>query len=231
MQCPTNNPGKAPVVNMIVVDVQQVTTWSKAQQSQWEIQDEDHQTAKQCIEAANKANIDQMHSKMKEIGHGSSPPSPLTEQTDNDPVWQALTSCQISMPLHKLLQLLPRFKETVQSRTVGLEPTVGNMSLQWEYVPPMGGGTDYPEVVDSRWLRGADWSDQGVPTVEDREDPTVRKADSRRVENSESTVWRFDYYYYSNNNDDDVWKQVPPDGKERGAELMSDSTEAETGIV
>ena len=64
---------------------------------------------------------------MKEISHGPSPPSTLI--ADNDLVWQALTSCQISMPLHQLLQLLPRFKETIQSRIAGLEPTTSSVHL------------------------------------------------------------------------------------------------------
>ena len=41
--------------------------------------------------------------------------------SDHDHVWQALTSCQISMPLHKLMKLLPRFKNTVASLTTGKE--------------------------------------------------------------------------------------------------------------
>ena len=103
-----------------------------------EIHDEVRQTAKKCIEAANQANVDRMHTEMKEISHGPSPPLTLTERTDNDPVWQALTSCQISMPLHKLMQMLPHFKKIVQSRTTGLEPTTFSIHLMTpEPEPPL----------------------------------------------------------------------------------------------
>ena len=50
--------------------------------------------------------------------HNHQPPGlPLWEPLGEDPIWQALTSYQISMPLSKLLHLLPRFKETVATMT------------------------------------------------------------------------------------------------------------------
>ena len=93
-----------------------------------------------------------MHTKIKAIGHGPLPLSLLTEQTNNELVWQALTSDQISMPLHKLLQLLPHFKETVQSCTTGLEPTTSFVHLMApEPRPPL---MDSPNPVVKVVIKG-----------------------------------------------------------------------------
>ena len=50
-----------------------------------------------------------------QTAHSDRPSS--TDHTNTDLGWQALVDSQISMPLHKLLHLLPRFKETVHSLT------------------------------------------------------------------------------------------------------------------
>ena len=77
----------------------------------------------------NAANTERMHTEMKDITIGLVAPSQPTGSLDDDPVWQALTSCQISMPRHKLQRQLPHFKETVQSHTAGLEPTTSSVHL------------------------------------------------------------------------------------------------------
>ena len=64
-----------------------------------------------------------MHTEMKDITIGPLASSQPTRSPDDDPVWQALISSQISMPLHKILQLLPRLKDIVVSLTTGKEPT------------------------------------------------------------------------------------------------------------
>ena len=62
-QCPNKIRGKAPTINMITIDVQQVTTLSKtAQPSQWDIQDSIWQQATEWVEAANNHNIERMKS-------------------------------------------------------------------------------------------------------------------------------------------------------------------------
>ena len=101
----------------------QVTTQSKAQTMQWEIQDEVRQATKEWIDKANKTNVDRMHTEMKDITidtPSSTQPNVLPE---DDPIWKAFTSSEISMPLHKLLQFLPRFKDTLASLTTGNNPT------------------------------------------------------------------------------------------------------------
>ena len=137
-QCPNNIRGKAPTINMITVDVQQVTTQSKTTQpSQWDIQDSVRQQAKDWVDATNNANINHMKANIAEpheLNHDqlhtaqSDRPS-STNDMDADPRWQALADSQISMPLHKLLHLLPRFKDTVHSLT-NQDPTNPSVNLR-----------------------------------------------------------------------------------------------------
>ena len=102
----------------------QVTTQSKAQTTQWEIQDEVQQAAKEWIDKANKTNADRMHTEMK--GNTIGTPSPTQPQVliEEVPVWQALTCSQLSIQLHKVLQLLPRFKDTLTSLTTSTKPNL-----------------------------------------------------------------------------------------------------------
>ena len=108
-QCLTNDRGKALAASSIMSDVQQVTTRSKSQTMKWEIQDEVRQAAKERIDKANKTNVYRMHTEMKDITIGAPSPTQPNVSLADDPVWQTLTSSQISMPLHKLLQLLSCF--------------------------------------------------------------------------------------------------------------------------
>ena len=70
----------------------QVTTQSKAQTMQWEIQDEVRQATKEWIDKANKTNVDRMHTEMKDITIGAPSPTQPYVSPEDDPVWQALTS-------------------------------------------------------------------------------------------------------------------------------------------
>ena len=51
-------------MNSIMADVQQVTTCNKTQSTQWQIQDEVRQAAKEWIDKANQTNVDRMHTEM-----------------------------------------------------------------------------------------------------------------------------------------------------------------------
>ena len=105
--CPAIGRSKAPAVNIITAEVQQVTAHSKAQRMQWKVQDEVWQATKDWIEKANNANVDSMNIEMKDITIDESPSSHPTDLLDDDPTWQALACYQISMLLNKLLHLLP----------------------------------------------------------------------------------------------------------------------------
>ena len=54
--------GKAPAVNSIIV--QHFTTRSKTQATQWQVQDEVRQAAKEWIDTANKNNVVRMQTEM-----------------------------------------------------------------------------------------------------------------------------------------------------------------------
>ena len=125
-QCSNDTRGKAPAINMITMDVQQVTTRSKTtQSSQWDTQDSICRQATEWVEAANNRNIDHMKTDTATFPQNQSEPPQLvsanspntTNPTEPNEEWQALANSQISMPLHKLLHLFPRFKENIHSLT------------------------------------------------------------------------------------------------------------------
>ena len=107
-QCPTTNRGKAPVVNSIMADVQHVMTQSKAQATQWQVQDEVRQAVEEWIDTANKNNVVRMQTEMQDATIGAPQSSAPSTSTKDDQLWDALTNSRISLPLHKLLPLLIR---------------------------------------------------------------------------------------------------------------------------
>ena len=53
-QCQTKEKGKASIVNMVVLEIQQVTTRSKGKQSEWEVQEAVRKGAKEWVEEATE---------------------------------------------------------------------------------------------------------------------------------------------------------------------------------
>ena len=125
-----------------MADVQDVTTRSKAQMTQWQIQDEVKQTSKEWIDNANKTNVDRMHTEMKDINIRAPRPTQPYISPEDDPLWDALTSFRISMLLHMLLRLMPRFKDTLASLTSDTKST----SLPVNLAEPGTG----PPLMDSQ---------------------------------------------------------------------------------
>ena len=83
-----------------------------------------------------------MHTEMKDITIRVPRPTQSYVSPEDDPLWDALTSSRISMPLHKLLQLMPRFKDTLASLTADTKST----SLPVNLVEPGTG----PPLMDSQ---------------------------------------------------------------------------------
>ena len=83
-----------------------------------------------------------MHTEMKDIPIRAQRPTQRYVSPEDDPLWDAITSFRISMPLHKLLQLMPRFKDTLASLTTGTKPT----SLPVNLAEPGTG----PPLMDSQ---------------------------------------------------------------------------------
>ena len=98
-----------------MADVQHVTIRSKAQATQWQVQDEVRQSAKQWIETANKSNVERMHTEMQDETIGAPQSSRPSTSIEDDQLWDALTSSRISLPLHKLLPLMPCFRDTLDT--------------------------------------------------------------------------------------------------------------------
>ena len=56
-QCPMKDKGKMPTVNMVTTEVQQVTTRSKAKQSEWDLQEEVRKAAKEWVNKGNNTIV------------------------------------------------------------------------------------------------------------------------------------------------------------------------------
>ena len=54
-------------MNMVTIEVQQVTTRSKTKESEWETQEAIRKAAKELVEKANKKNVDKMIQESKEV--------------------------------------------------------------------------------------------------------------------------------------------------------------------
>ena len=96
-----------------MADVQTVTTRSKAQTTQWQVQDEVRQAAKEWIDTTNKNNVVRMQTEMRDVPSGATQSSLPSTSSEDDQLWDALTNSRISLPLHKLLPLMPRFRDTL----------------------------------------------------------------------------------------------------------------------
>ena len=101
-----------------MADVQTVTTRSKAQTTQWQVQDEVRQAAKEWIDTANKNNVVRMQTEMRDVPSGAPQSSVPSTSSEDDQLWDALTNSRISLSLHKLLPLMPRFRDTLATLTV-----------------------------------------------------------------------------------------------------------------
>ena len=77
------------------------------------MQDEVRQAAKEWIDTANKSNVEWMHTEMHDMTIGASYSTGPSTLAEDDDLWDALTSSRISVPLHKLLPLMPRFRDTL----------------------------------------------------------------------------------------------------------------------
>ena len=110
-----------------MADVQAVTTRSKKQCTQWEIQDEVRQAAKEWIDTANQKNAERMQQDMRNVPGETSQPSVAPTSAEDEQLWDVLTNSRISLPLHKLLPLMPRFRDTLaalQANTTAATPAV-----------------------------------------------------------------------------------------------------------
>ena len=64
-----------------------------------------------------------MHTEMQDITIRAPRPTHPSELVEDDQLWDTLTSSQISLPLHKLLRLIPWFRDTLASLTSDTKST------------------------------------------------------------------------------------------------------------
>ena len=64
-----------------------------------------------------KNNVVHMQTEMRDATIGAPQSSAPSTSTEDDQLWDALTSSRISLPLHKLLPLMPRFRDTLATLT------------------------------------------------------------------------------------------------------------------
>ena len=66
-RCLENDRGKAPEINTITIEVQQLATRNKPQQFECDVYDEICQAAKVWIDKANNANVERMQTETRDI--------------------------------------------------------------------------------------------------------------------------------------------------------------------
>ena len=92
-----------------VADIQQVTTRSKGKTTEWEAQEAIRKQTTEWIEKANKHNATEIKEQTNEVEELTKTAQP------KNPAWQALQKYQFTLPLGRLLQLMPRFTDGLKS--------------------------------------------------------------------------------------------------------------------
>ena len=133
-QCPARK-GKGPAVNTITAEVQQVTTRQQTKTADWAAQDEVRRQAQAWVEKANATNTERMRKESANTMELVEDEGPAP-----DPIWQALAGCEITLTMEKLLQLVPRFRQTMEEWVTGI-PGVSVATKLTEV-------SDGPSVVD-----------------------------------------------------------------------------------
>ena len=100
---------------MVVPEVQQVTTHNKAKKSEWEVQEVERKAAKEWVEEANNNNVAQMLQQsslsIDKTDNRLVERSVPTMTPEDEESWKVLEDCQVSLPLPRLLKLVPWFIE------------------------------------------------------------------------------------------------------------------------
>ena len=109
LQCPHKQKGKKPAINIITVEVPEVTTRSKAKTAEWEEKDEIRKAVQEWVTKANAVNIERMLQDVTLATTDAVTPS------DIDPIWQALADCPITLTMSKLLSLVSQFRKAMES--------------------------------------------------------------------------------------------------------------------
>ena len=132
-QCPHKQKGKQPAVNIITTEVQQFTTRSKAKTAEWEEQDEIRKATQEWATKSNAANVER---KRQDVTPAT---TDVVTPSDIDPIWQGLAVCLITLTMSKLLNLVPWFRQAMESRL-----QTPHKVIPTHFTEP----TDGPTVID-----------------------------------------------------------------------------------
>ena len=92
-QCPHKQKGKQMTINIITVDVRQVTTRSKAKTTEWKEQHGIRNAAQEWVAKANTANVERMH---QDTTPGT---TNAVNPVEVDPIWEDLADCPITLTM------------------------------------------------------------------------------------------------------------------------------------
>ena len=97
-------------MNIITVEVQQITTRSKVNTAEWEEQDEIRKAAQEWMAKANTANVERMRQ------YATLATSDTIISTEVDLISETLADGPITLSMSNLLNLVPHFRQARESR-------------------------------------------------------------------------------------------------------------------
>ena len=83
---------------------------SKVKTEEWEEQDEIRNATQEWVTKATAVNVEQMRQDVAPATIGA------VILSEGDPIWEALADCLITLTMRKLLNLVPRFWQAMESR-------------------------------------------------------------------------------------------------------------------
>ena len=105
-------------MNTITTEVQQVTTHRKAKTTESAEQDKIHEAVRAWVEMTNEANVRCMHHELTTI-------TAAAHEQDTtpaaNPICQTIVDCEITLTMDKLLNLVPRFCQAMETRMRGVD--------------------------------------------------------------------------------------------------------------
>ena len=116
-------------MNIITVEVQQITTRSKAKTAEWEEQDEIRKAAQEWMAKANAANVERMRQ------DAAPATSDTVISTEVDPIWEALADCPITLTMSKLLNLVTLFRQAMESRLQKPHKVIPTLFIEHNHGP------------------------------------------------------------------------------------------------
>ena len=81
------------------------------------------------VDTANQKNAERMQNDMRDVPSEAPQTVVASTSSKDDLLWHALTNSRISLPLHKLLPLMPRFRDTLAALQANTKPVTPPVHL------------------------------------------------------------------------------------------------------